>query len=98
MFLVLLQFSWKRGSRGSGGQGFKSLLSSDFIIALSILATAAILEGMSATALLICNFILNLSSSEDTFGIRFFIDANIAHTTSAKLLRHRYFKVFHSNP
>ena len=31
--------------------------------------------------------------------IRLFnIDANIAYTTSAKLLRHQYFKVFHSKP
>ena len=28
----------------------------------------------------------------------FYIDANIAYTTSAKLLRHRYFRVFHSKP
>ena len=72
-FKVLLQFSWRRGSKDSGGQRVKCLLSNDFIIVLSILSTAAILEVMSATALLICNVTQNLSSSEDTFVICFFI-------------------------
>ena len=30
IFLVLLQFSWRRGSKGSRGQGFKGLFSKDF--------------------------------------------------------------------
>ena len=53
--LVLLQFSWRRGSKDSRGQGAKCFLSKDFIILLSILSTAAILARMSATALLVCN-------------------------------------------
>jgi hypothetical protein len=54
-FKVLLQFSWRRGSEDSRGQGVKCLLSNDFIIVLSILSTAAISERMPATALLVCN-------------------------------------------
>jgi hypothetical protein len=53
--MVLLQFSWRRGSEDSRGQGVKCLLSNDFIIVLSILSTAAISERMPATALLVCN-------------------------------------------
>ena len=58
--MVLLQFSWRRGSKDSRGQGVKCMLS-----------TAAILEGKLATALLICNVKSNLSSSEDTVGFVF---------------------------
>ncbi len=43
------------GEEGPRIQGVKCLLSIDFIIVLSILSTSAILEGMSAAALLICN-------------------------------------------
>ena len=69
----LLQFSWRRGSKDSRGQGAKCLLSNDFIIFLSILSTSAKLEEMSETALLVCNVKENLSSLEDTFVIHFFI-------------------------
>jgi hypothetical protein len=55
IYEVLLQFSWRRGSEDSRGQGAKCFLSKDFIILLSILSTAAILARMSATALLVCN-------------------------------------------
>ena len=54
-FLVLLQFSWRRGFKDSRSQVVKCLFSEDFIIALSILATAVILDRMFAAALLICN-------------------------------------------
>ncbi len=50
-----LQFSWRRGFKDSSGQGVKCLLPNDFIIVLSILSTSAILERMSAIALLVCN-------------------------------------------
>jgi len=53
--LVLLQFGWRRGSKDSRGQGAKCLLSNDFVTLLRILSSSAILAGMSATALLICN-------------------------------------------
>ena len=62
-----------QGSKDSRVQGVKCLLSKDLIIVLSILSTAAILKGMSETALFICNVKLNLSTSEDTFMIRFII-------------------------
>ena len=71
--LVLLQFSWRRGAKDSRGQGFKRLLSNNFIIVLSIISTSVIFEEMPATALLICNVKLNLFSSEDTFVISFFV-------------------------
>jgi len=38
---VLLQFSWRRGSKDSRGQGFKGLFSKDFISALKTLQQAA---------------------------------------------------------
>jgi hypothetical protein len=37
-FLVLLQFSWERGSKDSRGQGFQGLVSKDFISAFNILS------------------------------------------------------------
>ncbi len=40
-FLVLLHFSWRRGSKDSRGQGFKCLFSKDFISAFSILSISA---------------------------------------------------------
>ena len=94
--MVLLPSNWRRGSKDPRGRGVKRLLSNDFIIVMSILSTFAILKGMSAAAFLIYNVKQDHSSSEDTFVMRF-IDANIANTTSASFLRHRYFKVFHSN-
>jgi len=36
--LVLLQFSWRRGSKDSRGQGFKGLFSKDCISAVNILS------------------------------------------------------------
>jgi hypothetical protein len=39
--LVLLQFSWRRGSKDARGQGFKGLFSKDFISAFNILSIAA---------------------------------------------------------
>jgi hypothetical protein len=36
--MVLLQFSWRRGSKDSGGQGFKGLFSKDFINAFNLLS------------------------------------------------------------
>jgi len=53
--MVLRQFSWRKGSKGLRIQGVKCLLSKGFNIVLSILSTAAILERMSTTALIICN-------------------------------------------
>ena len=41
--MVLLQFSWRRGSKDSRGQGVKCLLSNEFVIVLSILKTSATL-------------------------------------------------------
>jgi len=38
---VLLQFSWRRGSKDSRGQGFKGLFSIDFISAFNILSISA---------------------------------------------------------
>jgi hypothetical protein len=38
---VLLQFSWRRGSKDSRGQGFKGLFSKDFISAFNILSISA---------------------------------------------------------
>ena len=40
-FMVLLQFSWRRGSKDSRGQGFKGLFSKDFISAFNILSISA---------------------------------------------------------
>jgi len=40
-FVVLLQFSWRRGFKDSGIQGFKGLLSKDFISAFNILSISA---------------------------------------------------------
>jgi hypothetical protein len=54
-FFGEMPFTWRKGSKDSRGQGFKCLLSNDFIIVASILSTAVILERMSAIALLICN-------------------------------------------
>jgi len=39
--LVLLQFSWRRGSKGSRIQGFKGLFSKGFISAFNILSISA---------------------------------------------------------
>jgi hypothetical protein len=39
--MVLLQFSWRRGSKDSRGQGFKCLFSKDFIRAFNILSIYA---------------------------------------------------------
>ena len=39
--MVLLQFSWRRGSKDSRGQGFKGLFSKDFIIAVNTLSIPA---------------------------------------------------------
>ena len=39
--LVLLQFSWRRGSKDSRGQGFMCLFSKDFISAFNILSISA---------------------------------------------------------
>ncbi len=39
--MVLLQFSWRRGSKDSRGQGFKGLFSKDFISAFNILSISA---------------------------------------------------------
>ncbi len=52
--MFLLQFNWRRGFKDTRGQGVKCLLPNDFVIVLSILSTAVILEEMFATALLIC--------------------------------------------
>ena len=41
IFLVLLQFSWRRGTKDSSGQGFKGLFSNDVISAFNILSIAA---------------------------------------------------------
>ena len=41
IFLVLLQFSWRRGSKDSRGQGFKGLFFKDFISAFNILSISA---------------------------------------------------------
>ncbi len=38
---VLLQFSWRRGSKDSRGQGFKGLFSKDFVSAFNILSISA---------------------------------------------------------
>jgi len=39
--MVLLQFSWRRGSKDSRGQGFKGLFSKDLISAFNILSISA---------------------------------------------------------
>ena len=39
--MVLLQFSWRRGAKGSRDQGFKGLFSKDFISAFNILSISA---------------------------------------------------------
>ncbi len=39
--MILLQFSWRRGSKDSRGQGFKGLFSKDFIIAFNIFSISA---------------------------------------------------------
>ena len=39
--VVLLQFSWRRGSKDCRGQGFKRLFSKDFISAFNILSISA---------------------------------------------------------
>ncbi len=39
--MVLLQFSWRRGSKDSRGQGFKCLFSKDFISVFNILSISA---------------------------------------------------------
>jgi len=52
--MVLLQFSWRRGSKDSRGQGFKGLFSKDFISAFNIFFLSAILEGIDTRDLLIC--------------------------------------------
>ena len=73
---VLLQFSWRRGSKDSRGQGFKCLFSKDFISAFNILSISAmsflvypihlfqfaILEGIDTTDPLICEVRQYLSS------------------------------------
>jgi len=52
--MVLLQISWRRGSKDSRGQGFKGLFSKDIISAFNIFSLSAILEGIDSTELLIC--------------------------------------------
>ena len=42
IYMVLLRFSWRRGSKDSRGQGFKCLFSKDFISAFNILSISAI--------------------------------------------------------
>ena len=41
-YLVLLQFSWRRGSEDSRGQGFKGLLYKDFISVFNILSFSTV--------------------------------------------------------
>jgi hypothetical protein len=36
--MVLLQFSWRRGSKDSRGQGFKDLFSKDFISVFNMIS------------------------------------------------------------
>ena len=69
---VLLQFSWRRGAKGSRGQGFKGLFSKDFISAFNILSISAILEGIETTDLLICEVRPYLSSFGN-FAVIFYI-------------------------
>ncbi len=40
-FVVLLQFSWRRGSKDARGQGFKCLFSKDFISVFNLLSISA---------------------------------------------------------
>ena len=54
IFAVLLQTSWRRGSKDSRDQGFKGLFSKDFISAFNILSISAIFEGIETTDLLVC--------------------------------------------
>ena len=42
--MVLLQFSWRRGSKDSGGQGSKGLFSKDFISIFIRLFCGGLLE------------------------------------------------------
>jgi len=41
-FKALLQFSWRRGSKDSRGQGFKGLFSKNFISAFDVFSLSAI--------------------------------------------------------
>jgi len=66
---VLLQCSWRRGSKGSRGQGFKGLFSKDFIRAFNILSISAILEGIETNDLIICEVRPYLSSFGNFAGI-----------------------------
>jgi len=62
MFEVLLQYSWRRGFKDSGGPGFKGLFSKDFINGFNILPISAIFEGIDTADLLICEVRPYLSS------------------------------------
>ena len=65
-FSVLLQFSWRRGSKDSRGQGFKGLFSKDVISAFNILSISAVyfFKICKASFLLICKVRQYLSSFE----------------------------------
>jgi hypothetical protein len=56
--MVLLQFSWRRGSKDSRGQGFKYL----FSMVVFLPYPSATLEGIETTDLFICEVIAYLSS------------------------------------
>jgi hypothetical protein len=62
---VLLQFSWRRGSKDSRGQGFKGLFSKDFIRVFNILSLSAILKKIDTIDLLISEVRPYLSSFGD---------------------------------
>ncbi len=65
LIMVLLQFSWRRGSKDSRGQGFKGLFSKDFISAFNILSLSSILKKIDTTDLLISEVRQYLSSFGD---------------------------------
>jgi len=110
MFLVLLQFSWRRGSKDSRGQGFKGLFSKDFISAFNILSISAMsFYSVLNSPFLIkskspANNILVLSVKLDSIflplGILllFYISLNRVRMTFAKLLNLCNSLAFHSNP
>jgi hypothetical protein len=92
---VLLQFSWRRGSKDSRGQGFKCLFSKDFVSAFNILSISAMSFFSEQIFLSV-----KLDRIFLPLGILllFYISLNRVRMTFARLSNLCNSLAFHSNP
>ena len=95
--MLLLQYSWRRGSKDSRGQGFKGLFSKDFISAFNILSISA----MSFFSVPNSPFSIKSKSPANNICVSFFEYFFAFHLDPwplDPLDPSVFFKVFHSNP